>query len=82
MAKGTRYTEEMVREYLEKGFWTRELTVDFWDRNALRYPTQEALVDSKTRVTWLQAKRQIDRIAFGLIDLGFKRDDVLSGSTL
>lgn len=77
MARGTRYTEEMISEYLKRGFWTRELTVDFWDRNAVLYPDEEALVDSKTRLTWLQGKKQIDRIAFSLLELGFKRDDVL-----
>jgi non-ribosomal peptide synthetase component E (peptide arylation enzyme) len=77
MAKVSRYTNEMVDQYVKAGYWTRELTVDFWDRNASLYPDEEALVDSRNRLTWLQAKRRIDRLAFRLLDLGFKKDDVL-----
>jgi non-ribosomal peptide synthetase component E (peptide arylation enzyme) len=77
MAKVSRYTQEMVDQYLRDGYWTRESTVDFWDRNASLYPHQEAIVDSRMRLTWLQAKQQINRLALGLLDLGFKRDEVL-----
>ena len=77
MAKVSRYTNEMVDQYVKAGYWTRELTVDFWDRNASSYPDEEALVDSRNRLTWLQAKQRIDRLALGLLDLGFKKDDVL-----
>jgi len=37
----------------------------------------EALVDSKVRLTWEQAKQQKDRIALGLIDMGIQRDEVI-----
>lgn len=77
MARGTRYTDEMISEYVKRTFWTSELTVDFWDRNAALYPDEEALVDSKTRLTWLQATIQMDRIAYRLLELGLKGDDVL-----
>src|SRR5512137_2836564 len=77
MAKVSRYTNEMVDQYVKAGYWTRELTVDFWDRNASLYPDEEALVDSRNRLTWLQAKQRIDRLGIGLLDLGFKKDDVL-----
>ena len=77
MAKVSRYTKEMVDQYVRAGYWTGDLTVDFWDRNAALYPDEEALVDSHNRLTWLQAKQRIDRLALGILDLGFKRDDVL-----
>ena len=77
MARASRYTKEMIEEYVKAGYWTRELTVDFWDRNAALYPDEEALVDSRNRLTWLQAKQRIDRLALGLLDLGFKKDEVL-----
>ncbi len=77
MAKVDRYTQEMVDQYVRAGYWTRELTVDFWDRNADLYPDEEALVDSQKRLTWLQAKQRIDRLALSLLDLGFKKDEVL-----
>jgi non-ribosomal peptide synthetase component E (peptide arylation enzyme) len=77
MAKVSRYTGEMVDHYVKAGYWTRELTVDFWDRNAIAYPNEEALVDSRNRLTWLQSKQRIDRLTLSLLDLGFKKDDVL-----
>ena len=73
MTRINRYTKEVVDEYVKAGYWTTELTVDFWDRNAVLYPDEEALVDSKTRLTWLEAKEQIEGIAFRLLELGFKR---------
>ncbi len=77
MAKVSRYTKEMVDEYVKRGYWTSELTVDFWDRNAEQYPDEEALVDSRVRLTWLQAKQQIHRIALSLLELGINKDDVM-----
>ena len=77
MAKVSRYTKEMVDQYVRDGYWTRELTVDFWDRNAGLYPDEEALADSQNRLTWLQAKQRIDKLALSLLDLGFKKDEVL-----
>lgn len=77
MGRVNRYTKKMIDEYVTAGYWTSELTVDFWDRNAMLYPDEEALVDSKNRLTWLQAKQRIDRLAFSLLNLGFKKDEVV-----
>jgi len=77
MGRVNRYTKKMIDEYVTAGYWTSELTVDFWDRNAMLYPDEEALVDSKNRLTWLQAKQRIDRLALGLLNLGFKKDEVV-----
>jgi len=62
--KPIRYKQEMVDEFLRDGYWTRELFYDFWERNAREYGDQEALVDSKYRVTWAEAKKLVDAIAF------------------
>lgn len=69
--------EKRIQEYIDKGFWTRELTVDFWDRNAEEVPDEEAIVDSQERLTWSQAKQKIDRIAMGLVEHGFAKGDVM-----
>ena len=75
--KATRYTQEMIQGHLQKGYWETITFPDIWDRNAAQYPDKEALVDSRTRLTWSQAKQQIDRIALGLMELGIGRDEVL-----
>ena len=78
MAKPTRYTEELIAEYIKRGYWTAETLGDIWDQNAREYPDKEALVDSKTRLTWAQAKQWIDRMALHLVELGIKRDEVIA----
>ncbi len=67
--KPIRYNQEMVDEYLKDGYWTRELFYDFWDRNAREFGDQEALVDSKYRVTWAEAKKLVDAIAYTWVEM-------------
>ncbi len=74
---GTRYTQELINKYLNKGYWDLMLTADYCDRNGRDYPDKEALVDSKSHLTWAEVSQQSDRLALGLLDLGFKRDDVI-----
>jgi non-ribosomal peptide synthetase component E (peptide arylation enzyme) len=59
----------MVDEFLKNGYWTRELFYDFWDRNAREFGDQEALVDSKYRVTWAEAKKLVDAIAYTWVQM-------------
>ncbi len=61
--KPIRYTKEMVDEFTRDGYWTDETFYDFYDRNAREFGNQEALVDSKYRLTWSEAKRLVDGIA-------------------
>ena len=77
MAKPSRFTPELEKEYLEKEYWSNTTLADFWDENARRYPHDEAILDSRTRLTWSQAKLWIDRLALGFLELGFRKDDVL-----
>ncbi len=71
------YTPELTEEYTRRGYWKPVTFSHFWDRNASLYPDKEAIVDSKTRLTWAEAKRAIDRIALGLVELGIERDEVV-----
>jgi non-ribosomal peptide synthetase component E (peptide arylation enzyme) len=77
MAKATRYTQDMVNEYVSKGYWTGETTAELWDRNAKLFGSEEALVDSRKRLTWLQIKQRSDRMAMNLLDMGFRRDEII-----
>jgi non-ribosomal peptide synthetase component E (peptide arylation enzyme) len=71
-----RFTPERIAEYTRKGYWRPITFSHYWDRNALMFPDKEALVDSTTRLTWAEAKRAIDRIALGLVELGIERNEV------
>jgi non-ribosomal peptide synthetase component E (peptide arylation enzyme) len=73
--KATRFTEEMIDEYVRQGYWDSSLISDYWDQNAVLHPNEEAIVDGKVRLSWQQAKQQIDRIALGLLELGIKKDE-------
>ena len=77
MAKGTRYTAQLIAEYTQKGYWESKTLSEWWDLNAIHYPRKEAVVDSKTRLTWEEAKRWIDRIALCFLEQGIERDDLV-----
>jgi non-ribosomal peptide synthetase component E (peptide arylation enzyme) len=74
--KPIRYTDEFVAGYMEKGYWDTTTFAELWDRNAKKYPQKEAIVDSRMRLTWAEAKKRIDRIALRLMEL-IERDKVL-----
>jgi len=67
----------MVDEFVANGYWTRELFFDFWERNAREFGAQEALVDSKYRVTWAEAKKLVDAIATTWVQM-----DIAQSSTI
>ena len=71
--KPIRYKKEMVDEFLHDGYWTQELFYDFYERNARELGDREALVDSKYRVTWAEAKKLVDAIAISWVDLGIPK---------
>ena len=68
-----RYKEKMVEEFLRDGHWTEELFYDFYSRNAKEMPDQEALVDSKYRVTWAEAKKLVDAMAISWVEMGIPK---------
>ncbi len=77
--KPVRYDPKEIEKNLKEGYWDKTILPDYWDRNARQWPNKEALVDSLgSRLTWAEAKKKIDRIAFALIkDLKLNRDDRL-----
>ncbi len=67
---GTRYTEELINDYVEQGFWHPTLlTADLCDRCARELSGKEAVVDIKTRLTWGEVNQKIGQLARGLRDL-------------
>ncbi|MFC1906541.1 AMP-binding protein [Chloroflexota bacterium] len=74
---GPRYTPELIDEYTKKGYWDSNLMADDVDENGRKYADKEALVDAQQRLTWAEVSRKSDQLALGLIELGFKPDDVI-----
>src|SRR3989304_4801586 len=77
MSKPTRYTQETINEYVKKKLWQPDTLSVIFDKNAREHAHEVAVEDSKARVTWLEAKQWIDRVAFGLSEAGIQRDEVL-----
>jgi len=77
MAKPTRLTQDMIKEYLRRGIWDDVSISDILKGNAERFPDKEAVVDSKTRLTWSELNNLADRVAIGLMEMGMKRDQAI-----
>ena len=71
--KPIRYTKAMTDEFLKDGYWTHETFYDFWAKNAREIPDQEALVDSKYRLTWKQAVEIVDAMAISWVEMGIEK---------
>ncbi len=68
-----RSNQERVDECVSTGYWTQETFYDFWDRNAREYGDREALVDSKYRLTWAEAKHLVDAMAISWVEMGIPK---------
>ena len=77
-----------IDEFTARGWWG-DLTLDHWlQRNRAEVPDRLALVDPLNRATldgkaprrlaWGELGREVDRVAAALLDLGLRRDDVLT----
>ncbi len=77
MAKPTRLTQEMIDEYMARGYWDETSVAQILRRNAKNYPDREAIVDAHTRLTWSELNRVTDAVALGLLETGIKRDQAL-----
>jgi len=76
---GSRYTKELINEYVTRGFWHPTLLIsDLVSQSARDYPDKEALIDAKTRLTWKEVSQRVDMLARGLLDTGLERDDVVA----
>jgi|GEM_PF-247522 len=70
-----RYSDEMINGFKDGGYWTGETFYDFWKKNAEIMPDKTALVDSRYRLTWKDAKTAIDKIASDFIASGLQKND-------
>jgi 2,3-dihydroxybenzoate-AMP ligase len=73
VVKPIRYTKKMTDEFVRDGYWTQETFYDFWKKNAEQIPDQEALVDSKYRLTWRQAVDLVDAMAISWVEMGIEK---------
>ena len=77
MVRPSIYTQKEMDQFISHGYWDRANSLDIWERNADKYPDDEAVVDSKSRLTWSEVKRLSDRIAMSFLELGIQKDQIL-----
>ncbi|MCL5962128.1 MAG: acyl--CoA ligase [Chloroflexi bacterium] len=76
--KPTRFTSEMVDEYVSKKYWDGGDTVTELHEVVALFGAKEAVVDSRGRsMTWKELDHCSDMVALGLLNDGLKRDDVV-----
>ena len=74
----TPWPAELAARYRERGYWRDEPLGDIVDRGADRFGQREALTNGTERITYMELKRRVDRLALHLLDLGLgPRDRVV-----
>jgi len=71
----TPYKEEDAEKYNRLRWWAGLTFGDILDKAADIYPDKEALVDSKSRLTYAQVREKTNRLAISLMELGIKPQD-------
>jgi non-ribosomal peptide synthetase component E (peptide arylation enzyme) len=74
MAILSRLISTSAKESLDPS-WLEFTFSDLWEKNAKWLSDKEAVVDSDKRLTWLEANHWINQIAYGFLQLGYKKDD-------
>ncbi|HSH69251.1 MAG TPA: AMP-binding protein, partial [Deferrisomatales bacterium] len=71
----TPYGPSDAERYTRLRWWPGLTLGDLLDKAADIYPDREAFVDSRTRLTFSQAREQCNRLALGLTGLGVRPGD-------
>ena len=66
------YNREDAQKYTHFRWWPGLTFGDMLDKAADIYPHKEAFVDGKIRLTFLQARQHVDRLAISMMELGIK----------
>lgn len=63
-----------ANEYL----WPQKTIIDYLKLAIERSPNKVAIIDKKSRYTYKELGQMVDRVALGLLELGVKKNDVVS----
>lgn len=67
----------MCREYESKGTWPGITLHDFFYDTSNKFPKRDFIVHGDRRITFEEARRIVRQLASGLVELGFRRGDVI-----
>jgi len=78
MTFDTLLTPERIERETARGFWRGRIITDFLDEYADATPDKVAFVDARRQVTYAELRREVDRVAAGLVERGIRPGDVIS----
>lgn len=78
MALETILTPELIDQHTRDGYWPNKIITDYLDEVAANTPDKLAFRDSRRKITYAELKREADRCALGLLELGVQAGDVVS----
>nr|WP_246439347.1 AMP-binding protein [Bacillus benzoevorans] len=70
----------MDSEYLGKyqSVWPNKTILDYLNNAIEKFPNKSAIIDKKSRYTYRELGKIVDRVALGLLELGLGKGDVIS----
>ncbi|MDF2789831.1 MAG: acyl-CoA synthetase (AMP-forming)/AMP-acid ligase [Neobacillus sp.] len=68
------------QEYVEKyqSIWPNRTILDYLNEAIAKNPDKLAIVDKKSRITYRELGKLVDRVALGLLELGLRKGDIIS----
>jgi 2,3-dihydroxybenzoate-AMP ligase len=71
----TPWPPDLVKEYIDKGYWKGLTVGETFEQTATKYPDKEVLVSEEVRITFSELVSRVKRVALGLLNLGIKKHD-------
>ena len=69
---------DRIDQHTRDGFWVNRTITDYLDEAAAATPDKVAFVDPRRQITYAALRREVDRCALGLLELGVRPGDVVS----
>lgn len=72
----TMLTSNYIKD--NENLWPQKTIIHYLKNAIAQHPEKLAIVDKKSRYTYKQLGKMVDRVALGLLELGIKKNDVVS----
>lgn len=69
-------TDEDIKKY--ESNWSNKTILDYLKEAIEKYPEKTAIIDKKSRYTYKELGKLVDRVALGLLEIGLRKGDVIS----
>ena len=78
MSFETILSQKRIDQHTRDGFWVNRTITDYLDEAAAATPDKTAFIDPRRQITYAELRREVDRCALGLLELGVRPGDVVS----